>query len=203
MDFLCLRLMLHGHNDCGKVPVSNTSIGKTPLKSVHNECLLFFSFQKKNLGMSQTRSQQARTTQTWQNLERERENSIWTNTSLFPLVLGSDLCGVLSWSRLVTTKPPPAFGDPKAPSLSFHCFSLCRYQVLCLLGFRLFLSLFLLLLFFFFWFYVYLLMRVQYWVSGFSVFFLIFLMGLVMEQKLYFGQHFFALIVLIWCYYFI
>ena len=81
--------------------------------------------------------------------ERERENSIWTNTSLFPLVLGSDLCGVLSWSRLVTTKPPPAFGDPKAPSLSLHCFSLCRYQVICLLGFRLFLSLFLLLLFFF------------------------------------------------------
>ena len=120
--------------------------------------------------MTQTRSQQARTSQTWQNLERERENSIWTNTSLFPLVLESDLCGVLSWSRLVTTKPPPAFGDPKAPSLSLHCFSLCRYQVLCLLGFRLFLSLFLLLLlFFFFWFYVYLLMRVQYWVSGFSV----------------------------------
>ena len=100
--------------------------------------------------MTQTRSQQARTSQTWQNLERERENSIWTNTSLFPLVLESDLCGVLSWSRLVTTKPPPAFGDPKAPSLSLHCFSLCRYQVLCLLGFRLFLSLFLLLLLFFF-----------------------------------------------------
>lgn len=149
---------------------------------------------------------------------------IWTNASLFSLVLWFDLCGMLSWSRLVTIEPPRASGDPKAPSLSLCRFSLCRFWVVYLLGFWLFLSPFL----FYFYFYklwhlyvcyvyisfcvywVYLFTRVIYIFNKFSLvcffffgFDFICLMGLVLKQKLYFVQHFSGVIILICCYYLI
>ena len=34
--------MMHEHGDFGQIPVSDTSISKTPLKSVPNKCPFFF-----------------------------------------------------------------------------------------------------------------------------------------------------------------
>ena len=77
----------------------------------------------------------------WKRKKKKERIGFLTNASLFLLVLWFDLCGVLSWSRSTTTKPPLASSDPKAPSLSLSNWSLFKFWVFSL--FWHFLSLFL------------------------------------------------------------
>ena len=150
--------MMHKHGDFGQIPVSDTSISKTPLKSVPNKCPFFFFWKKSgyitNMVVTRRISQTRKNLKNKNKRKRERKNRIWPNTSLFPSILWSNMCGVSSWSKSATIEPPPTSNDPKAPSLSLCHFSLYRFWVLCLLGFQLFLSLFFFLFFSFFFFWV-------------------------------------------------
>ena len=85
--------------------VSDTGTGKTPLKSIPEECspsfflfFFFFFFWKKSGYVANTVvtcRNLPNTTKLKNKRERERVSRIWTNTSLFPSILWSNLCAFL------------------------------------------------------------------------------------------------------------